>query len=154
MSNNVLNVLWNYISFLDKVFNLLEKDNIDVSGYQLDHICYRVETVQRYGELKTIFLKSAELLSETIIWWRMISSFKLEQPLMYKEREIFIIEIPAPKEKNKYSEWLEHVEFVIDNYLQGSFHILEKYQQKKNIIVWFQFDTLVYQVLFFHLYFF
>ena len=61
----------------------------------------------------------------------MISIFKLEQPLMYKEREIYVIEIPAPKEKNKYSEWLEHVEFVID----------KSFEEFKNQYANIDFDT-------------
>lgn len=114
MTNNILKVLWNYKTFLDTVFNHLENDNIDVSNYQLDHLCYRVETQERYEELKKIFLKEAELLKEWLISWRMIATFKLSKPLLYKWREVSVIELPAPKEHNKYSEWLEHVEFVIE----------------------------------------
>lgn len=110
----LLDIIWNYTSFLDKVFRLLEKDKIDVSSYELDHICYRVESQERYNFVKNIFLEESKLLSEVLIWGRMISTFKLAHPLIYKNREIFVIEIPEPKENNFYPEWLEHIEFVID----------------------------------------
>ncbi len=93
---------------------MLKKDEVDISKYELDHLCYRVETQERYDEVKEIFLKESKLLSEVMIWWRMISTFKLDKPLVYKKREIYVVEIPAPKEISDYPEGLEHIEFVID----------------------------------------
>jgi len=46
---------------------LLEKDKIDVSSYELDHICYRVESQERYNFVKNIFLEESKLLSEVLI---------------------------------------------------------------------------------------
>ncbi len=114
MNNEILRIIWDYTAFLDKVFSLLERDKIDVSNYELDHICYRVETEERYEGIKKIFLEESELLSEIIIGGRMISTFKLKVPLLYHNREMTVIEIPAPKGNSAYSEGLEHIEFVID----------------------------------------
>jgi predicted metalloenzyme YecM len=50
--NTIEGVLGDATPFLKKVFAALKKDNINVSEYELDHICYRVETVERYNELK------------------------------------------------------------------------------------------------------
>jgi predicted metalloenzyme YecM len=36
--------------FLDRVFLELLRSGIDTSLYQLDHICYRVESEQEYEE--------------------------------------------------------------------------------------------------------
>jgi hypothetical protein len=38
--------------FLDNIFENMKTDGIDVSSYELDHICYKVETDERYQELK------------------------------------------------------------------------------------------------------
>jgi predicted metalloenzyme YecM len=100
--------------FLDKLFSSLENDKIDVSTYELDHICYRVESVIRYEELKKELKEIAELLSETIVSDRPIASYKLLEPLIYQDRKIFCLELPAPKENNMYKEGYEHAEFVID----------------------------------------
>lgn len=53
------------------------------------------------------------LLSENIVSGRNISTFKLKSPIIYNDRRISIIEIPSPKDWNKYEDWFEHIEFVI-----------------------------------------
>ena len=45
MFNDVRDLLWDPDIFLEKLFLNLKNDWIDISKYQLDHICYRVETV-------------------------------------------------------------------------------------------------------------
>lgn len=99
--------------FLSKVFSALAKDRIDVSEYELDHLCYRVETLDRYEELKEHFLNNGELLSENEINGRAIANFKLKQPIIFEGRKIFGFELPAPKTGVFYKEGYEHVEFVV-----------------------------------------
>lgn len=100
--------------FLKKVLTALENDGIDVSKYELDHICYRVETQGTYNQLKTELSKVGELLSETMISGRPISTYKLNTPIIFRTREISCIELPTPKQCSLYPEGLEHAEFVID----------------------------------------
>lgn len=40
--------------FLDRIFVHIASDNIDVSSYILDHICYRVETMTEYESMKIL----------------------------------------------------------------------------------------------------
>lgn len=107
-------ILGNAAPFLQRVFALLEKDGIDISSYELDHICYRVETSDRYEELKQTLFIFGSLLSESQIGGRAISTFKLNGSINFKERKIWCIELPAPKKGSFYREGYEHVEFVID----------------------------------------
>lgn len=100
-------------SFLFKVFAALAKDKIDVSKYELDHVCYRVETLDRYEELKKQLLNSGELLSENEINGRAIANFKLNEPIIFADRKIFGIELPAPKLGVFFKEGYEHVEFAV-----------------------------------------
>ena len=100
--------------FLNRVFSSLDEDDIDISSYELDHICYRVETNERYDELREKLLEVGILLTEAQIGGRAISSFKLDKPIIYRNREICCVELPAPKPKRSYVEGYEHVEFVID----------------------------------------
>ncbi len=100
--------------FLDRIFQVLDQDGIDVSQYELDHICYRVETEEQYESLKTQLQPLGELLTESQIGGRPIATFKLFQPIKYHEREIWCLELPSPKEGSPYSEGFEHAEFVID----------------------------------------
>lgn len=100
--------------FLDELFNELAKDQIEVSHYELDHICYRVETLQRYQELVEQLSPLGPLLTESIIGGRPISTFKLSTPIRYQDRVISCLELPAPKVGSPYTEGFEHAEFVID----------------------------------------
>lgn len=110
--------------FLKKVFSKLEESNIDIINLELDHICYRVDTKEKYIKYKQEILKNSELLSENIISWRNISTFKLNNPIVYKNRKIRILELPEPKEWSYYDEWFEHIEFVIKDSFKD---FIEKY---------------------------
>lgn len=107
-------IFWDTDIFFSRIFGVLDTIGIDVSGFELDHFCYRVETAERYEELKEMFGEYGKLLSEKEINGRPISSFKLSDPVVYGERSISVLELPYPKEGSPYKEWLEHVEFVID----------------------------------------
>ncbi|MFC1685478.1 VOC family protein [Nanoarchaeota archaeon] len=107
----------NLEGFLEKVLIALEKDGIDVSDSELDHICYRVETKERYEIFKKELSKLGDILSENEIGGRPISTYKLKEPIIFKNRKISCVELPSPKEGSFYTEGLEHVEFVIkDNF--------------------------------------
>ena len=99
--------------FLTRLFVALDKDGIDVSNSELDHICYRVETNERYEQLKEGLAGFGGLLSETMIGGRLISTYKLKVPIVFEERKIFCVELPSPKAGSHYPERLEHAEFVI-----------------------------------------
>ncbi len=100
--------------FLVHIFQYLSTKGINVANYELDHICYRVETEERYQQLKKELSDLGELLIESQIGGRAIASIKLDQPIIYKNRAIAVVELPAPKKGSFYKEGFEHVEFVID----------------------------------------
>jgi predicted metalloenzyme YecM len=114
--------------FLDRLFLHLDEVGIAVSAFELDHICYRVETMERYKELKTELQKRGTLLTESQIGGRPISSYKLHKPIQYLGRNIAVIELPAPKPGSHYPEGWEHVEFVL-GYHPAKF--LEQYPNLK-----------------------
>ncbi len=105
-------------SFLEKIFLNLEKDKIDVSDFELDHICYRVETMQEYDELKKELGKTAKLLGEVKVKKRFIASYKLSKPIIFRNRKIWIVEIPQPSEHAFYKSGWQHVEFVMKENFQ------------------------------------
>lgn len=104
--------------FLDRLFKALETDGVDVQHYELDHICYRVATEARYSGLKEELASLGNLLGENQIGGRPIASFRLQEPIHYQEREIYVLELPAPKVGSHYPEGYEHVEFVINQPLE------------------------------------
>jgi len=107
-------ILPNPKPFLDQIFLQLKMKNIFVLGFECDHICYRVETVERYKEIKNQLSTIGDLLTENDINGRLISVFKLQKPVRYDTRDIYLIELPAPKKGSFYAEGWEHAEFVVD----------------------------------------
>jgi len=100
-------------AFLEKTFSALDHDGIDVSGYELDHLCYRVDSMEKYKRFQDEFSRLGTLLNETEINGRKISTYKLKKPIPFGDRQIFLVELPAPKEGSAYADGLEHSEFVI-----------------------------------------
>lgn len=120
--NSIIDVLGEYKSFLDGVFKELNALKVDVSNFEIDHICYRVKNKNRYNELKSQLSSISKLLSEQLINGRYICIFELEEPLLYKNYSISCIELPQPKEEQTYKEGFEHIEFVIPTGLEEFRH--------------------------------
>ena len=106
-------------SFLERIFRHLAADNISVESYELDHLCYRVETTKDYWRYKKALELRGDLLTESLIGGRPIATFKLKEPFLFQSRKIELLELPAPKPGRFYPEGYEHVEFVIDKSLDA-----------------------------------
>ena len=111
-------ILSDPIPFLDNIFQTLSSLNIKVDKYQLDHVCYRTESTEQYLDLKTTLHKFGKLLTENQINGRPIATFKLFQPIIFKNRKIYLLELPSPKPGSFYPAGYEHVEFIIDESLE------------------------------------
>lgn len=122
--NNIENIVGNINNFLNEIFIELDKLNVDVSDRTLDHICYRVASIEEYNTKKHQLLEISKLLTEADVNGRPIATFKLDSPIQYKSREIFLIELPSPKKNTNYKSGLEHVEFVIE---EGLDYWMDKY---------------------------
>ncbi|MFN8674350.1 MAG: VOC family protein [Candidatus Sericytochromatia bacterium] len=123
-SDSIENIIGDTTLFLDKIFNELKILNIDISNRFLDHLCYRVATLEEYNHKKEALLNFGVLLTEADVNGRPIATFKLTKPIVYNSREIFLIELPSPKKNTNYESGLEHIEFVIE---EGLSYWIEKY---------------------------
>ena len=85
---------------------------------QMDHICYRVETDERYRILKAKAQNGAELVAENQVNGREISTFEFNEPLRAAGRTVPYLELPAPKPNAAYEEGWEHVELVTSGSLE------------------------------------
>lgn len=85
---------------------------------QMDHICYRVETNERYDELKSRAQETAELVAENQVNGREISTFEFYEPLQAAGWTVPYLELPAPKPGAAYTEGWEHVECVTSGSLE------------------------------------
>jgi len=127
MQNLALNdIITDPVIFLDKLFSMLEDIGLDLDKYPLDHICYRTSSLEEYHEKKAALMNVGDLLIESMVNGRLISTFKLSSPIIYKNRHIELLELPAPKTGHQYKSGLEHVEFVTKDPLQK---IVDRYPQ-------------------------
>lgn len=126
MNQNLSNIIGDPIHFLDSLFEMINDIELKVDKYELDHICYRVTSIEEYKEKKEALASFGELLVESMVNGRMISTFKLHTPIVYKNRKIYLLELPAPKASHSYKSGLEHAEFVTKEPLQK---IIDRYPQ-------------------------
>lgn len=98
--------------YLDNLFSKLENIGLNVDECFLDHICYRTATEAEYQLKKVELLDHGNLLIESMINGRMISTYKLRTPIHYNNRVIDVLELPAPKAGTNHKSGLEHAEFV------------------------------------------
>lgn len=126
MEKKLAEIISDPLIFLENIFLKLKEIELDVEQYVLDHICYRVETMNEYQLKKEELSSLGKLLVESMVKGRLISTFKLYNPIIFREREIFLIELPSPKSSHFYKSGLEHIEFVTKLPLQK---IIERYPQ-------------------------
>jgi predicted metalloenzyme YecM len=129
MGDQIKNIIGDPQIFLDQIFAMIDDIDLDVDHFEMDHICYRVASNLEYLEKKNALASHGTLLIESMVSGRLISTFKLHEPIVYKNRKVYLLELPAPKASHAYKSGLEHVEFVtkvplqkiVDRYPQYSF---------------------------------
>jgi predicted metalloenzyme YecM len=93
---------------------LLGKKLVLEPHWNIDHLCYRVGTEAEYQRLRLEFLQFSDLLIESPVNGRSISTFKLFEPLQFLGWQIDVVELPAPKSNAPTPTGFEHIEVVID----------------------------------------
>jgi predicted metalloenzyme YecM len=107
-------VIGDYSAFLDDILARVINEGFDLRDFvQIDHMCYRTTSTENYTKKKTELETVAELLGETMINSRPISTFRLYKPVIHKPWRIDAVELPAPKTGEEHTEGLEHIEFVL-----------------------------------------
>lgn len=102
------------LEYLESVDEFIDRQKLELSLSQIDHLCFRVTNESEYQHYKAELANNGELLVESIVGSRLIATYKLNKPIEYKNTEIDIVELPQPKINNKYALGFEHVEFVIE----------------------------------------
>jgi uncharacterized protein len=101
--------------FLKSLFLVLEQNKIVIEKYwNIDHLCYRTKSDDEYFELKNRFSEFSNLLVESEVNGRLISTFRLREPLQYDCWTIDLVELPAPKKGRITPSGFEHIEVVVD----------------------------------------
>jgi len=101
------------IAFADRCVDDLRTAGLLRVIKEVDHICYRVASLDRYQELKEELGSLGRLLSEATVNGRPIASFKLYKPFKLNSGfAIGVFELPSPKSTVDYPEGYEHIEVV------------------------------------------
>lgn len=82
--------------------------------WDVDHVCYRVESEARYLSMKALLAGLGRLLAESEVNGRLIATYQLQRPLEQGDWRIDLVELPAPKPFKKTVEGFEHIEVVAD----------------------------------------
>jgi predicted metalloenzyme YecM len=103
----------NYKDFLDKLMNEIVSRGIDVSNLEMDHLGYRVSSLEEYEKLTPEFMKLGEKVHENDVRGRMVSIYKLNEPWVYMNYRISAVELIGPKEGEELVAGYEYAEFVL-----------------------------------------
>jgi len=99
--------------FLRDLFQQCSQSKIEIEPHwDIDHLCFRVETEDEYRKFQANFLEFSELLIESPVQGRLISTFELLNPIVFNDRVISLVELPAPKLGKKVKTGFEHIEVV------------------------------------------
>jgi len=101
-------------AFLDELMKQLAEKRIDISDWEIDHICYRTSSIENYERAKESASLVGDLLIESLINGRDIATYRLREPIHYQHWNIELLEIPAPKAGKITADGFEHIEVVID----------------------------------------
>ena len=82
--------------------------------WEIDHVCFRTDSLDDYEQTKEKFSESGTLLVESLVGGRPIATYKLHRPIWVDDYCIGLVEIPAPKEGKNTPHGFEHLEVVID----------------------------------------
>lgn len=100
--------------FMQKIQQLSERLQIDLSLFQADHIALRINDWTLAELAHQAWLREGTVISQAQIHGRPIIVLVLDTPLLTPLGEIACLELPYPAEGKAYpvQSW-EHVEFVI-----------------------------------------
>lgn len=114
MPARVREIIGDYVGFIQHVDDGLESLGIERDEISMiDHICYRVETEDRYREMLQRCTEIGALVGESEINGRPIATFEFNDYLSAAGWTVPYLELPAPKEGSPYKEGLEHAELVV-----------------------------------------
>ena len=111
----IAEVIGDYEQFVLELIRRCGELGIDLKDYPIDHICYRVNSLEEYSYKSSELINLSSWYAESFHNGRSISKFVLSEPLEIDKYQISVIELPAPKEGASYKSGLEHAEFVVSD---------------------------------------
>lgn len=108
------NIIGDYEAFIKNISSGLMSAGIERDELaMMDHLCYRVETVDRYIAIRDALGAVATLLDVSVVAGRNIATFELNEYIKTDGWTVPYLELPEPKEGSLYKEGLEHAELIV-----------------------------------------
>jgi predicted metalloenzyme YecM len=121
-------IVGDYETFLISILKEIEDEGFDLNDFmQIDHICYRVTSMDDYTAKKQELEEVAEFLGETMVNNRPIATYRLVEPIVHGKWRIDAVELPAPKPDADFAEGLQHIEMVM---YDSKEKFIQKYKHK------------------------
>lgn len=128
----ITSILGDVTGFLQSAFSHLNEAGLDVSDFEMTHLCYRVATEAEFLAKKEALLQVGTLISETLAEGRPYLVFKLNEPIAHQNHSVRLVALPYPKSNNTYQTALQHVAFLMKEDIAS---LLDRYPE-------LEFDTL------------
>src|SRR5262245_34723199 len=110
----IANIIGDYSAFFGGLISKLMGIGIDVTGFPVSHLCYRVTTLAEYEAKRDGLKDLSRAFVENDFNGRPVSMLLLKSPPVLSEvHAVSLIELPAPREAHTYPLGLEHVGFVV-----------------------------------------
>jgi predicted metalloenzyme YecM len=123
--------------FLDAALSKLSKIGVDMEvskGYEIDHVCYRCESIEEYLKVCKDLASIGECIMEGMIAGRPISIILLNSPIKYRHFSIPCLEIPCPKKGSFYKSGLEHLEVAISTAPCSTDEMIAEFRDNSKLI--------------------
>ena len=122
-------IVGDYRNFLSRIVQEITDAGFDTSDFsQMDHMCYRVSSLEDYAAKKEELARVGKMLGENQVNGRPIATFRLFEPVRHGDWRIDCVELPAPKPDVPTEEGLEHVELIL---FDDKDDFLKKYADKQ-----------------------
>jgi predicted metalloenzyme YecM len=106
-------IIGDYDTKIAKINDVFAEIGVERSELtQLDHLCYRTETLEEYVRVLEDFKDLGRNLGEVMVEGRPISVIVLHEPIESEGWLVDYLEVAAPKATSPYPSGLEHAEFV------------------------------------------
>ncbi|MGY3909453.1 VOC family protein [Aeromonas piscicola] len=99
--------------FVCQMLTELAQRDVHVDPINVDHLCYRADTLVEYQALKQTLAAHGALLVEGMIGGRPIATYQLHHPVHCGDVSVPCIELAAPKLGRSHQAGLEHIELVV-----------------------------------------
>ena len=99
-----------FVSFMKDFDSRLSDLGIGLTEYPVDHVCYRVDTKQAFGEYFEIFKGASVLYTKKFFHGRNFLLFVLREPFSFKNISIAYLEFAEPGGSDDYNRGFQHLE--------------------------------------------